>query len=394
YLEKHDAPYGKLSAELASWRGKRTELDKSIPTTMVMQEMEKPRETHLLVRGAYDQKGDKVAPGVPGVLPPLPADAPPNRLGLARWLVDPSHPLTARVAVNRYWQTYFGNGIVKSAENFGVQSERPTHPELLDWLATEFIRTGWDVKAMQRLIVTSATYRQSSAVSPELQRKDPENLLLARAPRFRLPAEFVRDQALAVSGLLVDTIGGRSVKPYHPAGLWEEMSFGGSFSEQNYVQEHGDALYRRSMYTFWKRTVPPPSLQTFDAPEREFCIVRRGTTNTPLQALVLMNDPTYMEAARKFGERLLTEIAATPKDRLRYAFRLALARQPKDEELRILMDLYNERLAAFRKDPASATKLLSVGESKRNEKLDAVELAAWAAVSSAILNLDETITKN
>jgi Protein of unknown function (DUF1553)/Protein of unknown function (DUF1549)/Concanavalin A-like lectin/glucanases superfamily/Planctomycete cytochrome C len=400
YLENADEPYQKLTAELADWRKKSTDLENAIPTTMVMGEMEKPRETFMLIRGQYDRKGEKVTAALPAALT-LPGSgavtaekAPPTRLDLAKWLVDPRHPLTARVAVNHYWQMYFGTGIVRTAENFGTQGEPPSHPELLDWLATELIRTGWDVKAMQRLIVTSATYRQRAGASTYLLQRDPENRLLARGPRFRLPAELIRDQALAISGLLVPKIGGPSVRPYQPSGLWEEIAFGGSFSAQKYVQDHGEALYRRSMYTFWKRTCPPPALQTFDAPEREFCMVRRSVTNTPLQALVLMNDPTYVEASRKFAERILTEVAAVPKDRIRYAYRLALGRLPTDEELRVLMSLYNEQLAAFRKDAAGATKLLSVGESPRNEKLNLPELAAWTTVASVLLNLDETITKS
>jgi Protein of unknown function (DUF1553) len=289
---------------------------------------------------------------------------------------------------------YFGTGIVRTAENFGTQGEPPSHPELLDWLATEFVRTGWDVKAMQRLIVTSATYRQRAGASTYLLQNDPENRLLARGPRFRLPAELIRDQALAISGLLVPKIGGPSVRPYQPPGLWEEIAFGGGFSAQKYVQDHGESLYRRSMYTFWKRTCPPPELQTFDAPEREFCMVRRSVTNTPLQALVLMNDPTYVEASRKLAERILTDVAAVPKDRIRYAYRLVLDRLPTDEELRVLTSLYYEQLAAFRKDTAAATKLLGVGESPRNEKLGVPELAAWTTVASVLLNLDETITKS
>jgi len=399
YLENFDEPYRQLSAELADQRKKRTELDASIPTTMVMEELPQPRETRLLIRGQYDVKGEPVKPITPAVLPPLPADAPPNRLTLAKWLVNPAHPLTARVAVNRYWQMYFGLGLVRTSENFGTQSEPPSHPELLDWLALRFANGAgdvkpWDVKAMQRLIVTSAAYRQQSALTPTLREKDPENRLLARGPRFRLPAEVVRDNALAVSGLLVEKRGGPSVKPYQPAGLWEEIAFGGNFTAQKYEQDHGEALYRRSMYTFWKRTCPPPSLQTFDAPEREFCIVRRSATNTPLQALVTMNDPAFVEAARKLGERMMTEVAAVPKDRLRYAFRLVLARQPKDEEVRVLLGIQQEQLGVFRKDPAAAEKLLSVGESPRNKSLDAAELAAWTAVANVILNLDETVTKN
>jgi len=401
YLENYDEPYQRLTVELADWKKKRDELDASIPTTMVMQEMEKPRETFMLIRGEYDKKGEKVTAGTPEALPPLPKDAPPNRLGLAKWLVDPSHPLTARVAVNNFWQMIFGTGLVKTAENFGLQGERPSHPELLDWLAVEFMgqrpadsKRPWDVKALLKLIVTSNTYKQSSRVTKELLEKDPENRLLARAPRFRLPAEFIRDQALFVSGLLVEKMGGPSVKPYHPAGLWEEMAFGGGFTAQKYEQDHGEALYRRSLYIFWKRTVPPPTMQIFDAPEREFCVVRRGTTNTPLQALVLMNETAFVEAARKFAERILTESpSASPYDRLKYAYRLALSRLPKQAEMDVLMTVLNQQRAAFHKDPAAAMKLLSVGESKRNEKLDAGELAAWTTVASVVLNLDETMTK-
>jgi hypothetical protein len=303
----------------------------------------------------------------------------------------------ARVIVNRFWQSYFGTGLVKTAEDFGTQGERPNHPELLDWLATEFIRTGWDMKRMHRLIVTSATYRQSSKVTPDLLERDPENRMLARAPRFRLPAEFLRDQALEVSRLLTGPIGGPSVRPYHPPGLWEELSIdpnSTSFSAQRYVQDHGDALYRRTMYTFWKRTVPPPSLQTFDAPEREFCIVRRSVTNTPLQALVLMNDPSYVEAARKFAERILTEAPASHRERLKFAFALAVARPPKPSEIRVLTGLLQSQRERFHKNPKAAEQLLGVGESKRNETLDTAELAAWSTVASVILNLDETITKS
>ena len=360
---------------------------------MVMQEMAKPRETFILARGDYRNKGERVTPGVPSVLTPLPKDAPANRLGLAKWLVDPSHPLTARVAVNRYWQMYFGTGIVKTSEDFGSQGDPPSHPELLDWLATEFIRTGWDIKAMQRLIVTSATYRQASNVTPELLEKDPENRLLARGPRFRLPAEMVRDNALAVSGLLDPELGGPSVFPYQPKGLWEEMAIGLVFSAQSYTPSHGKDLYRRSMYTFAKRTVPPPSLTTFDAPDREKCTARRLPTNTPLQALVLMNDPTYVEAARALAERAIIKAGRDPSQRISYAFRLATARKPAPEELKALSELAQKELARYQRDKPAALKLLEVGESPLDQKLDVSELAAWTTVASAILNLDETVTR-
>jgi hypothetical protein len=380
-------------ADLKTLRKQREALDKTIPTAMVMAEMKKPRDTFVLARGDYRNQTEKVQPGVPAMLPPLADGAPLNRLTLAKWLVQPDHPLTARVAVNRYWQMYFGLGIVKTQEDFGVQGEPPVHPELLDWLATEFVRSGWDVRAMQRLIVTSAAYRQSSKVTRALLEKDPENRLLARGPRGRLPAEMIRDTALAASGLLNDQIGGPSVFPYQPNGLWEEMAFGEGFSAQSYEQSHGKDLYRRGMYTFWKRTVPPASLATFDAPDREKCTARRALTNTPLQALALLNDPTYVEASRALAERALLEGGKDVNARLAYAFRLATARKPSDKETNVLRALLGARLASFRRDKPSAIKLLSVGESPRDVRLDAAELAAWTTVASVIFNLDETITK-
>jgi hypothetical protein len=395
YFLTYEAPelYRSKYTELTKLKKEKAALDKVVPTSMVMEEMEKARETHVLGRGDYRNLGEKVLPGVPSSLPPLPAGAPQNRLGLARWLCDPTHPLTARVAVNRYWQMYFGHGIVKTAEDFGSQGEAPVHAELLDWLATEFIQTGWDIKRMQRLIVTSAAYRQSSRVTPELVEKDPENRLLARGPRFRLPAEMVRDNALAASGLLNGEIGGSSVSPYQPKGLWEEMAFGDVFSAQTYVPSKGKDLYRRSMYTFWKRTVPPPSLATFDAPDREKCTARRALTNTPLQALVLMNDPTYVEAARALAQRTLTEAGGSPAKRIQFAFRQATGRKPSAEEVQLLSSLAQKQVALYRRDKQAASELVRVGESSFNTKLNPSELAAWTVVTSSILNLDETITK-
>jgi hypothetical protein len=395
YFLDFDAPdsYRALYADANLRRNELRALDAEIPTTMVMEEAEKPRDTFVLGRGDYRNPLEKVAPGVPAVLPPLPKDAPLNRLTLAKWLVDPSHPLTSRVAVNRFWQMYFGTGLVKTAENFGSQGDPPSNPELLDWLATEFIRTGWDVKGLQRLIVTSNTYRQSSKIAPEMWERDPENQLLARGPRFRLPAESVRDNALAVSGLLNDRIGGPGVSPYQPKGLWEEIAYGDVFSAQTYVQGHGSDLYRRSMYDFWKRTSPPPSLITFDAPDREKCSARRLVTNTPLQALVLLNDPTFVEAARALAQRMLTEGGRDPDQRIVYAFRAAVARKPDSKELEALRALVKAELSQYREHPDQADKLLHVGESKYDAKLNKPELAAWTTVASAILNLDETITK-
>ena len=394
YLE-YEAPENdrKLYNQLKDLREQRQKLEASIPTTMVMTEMAKPRDTFILGRGQYDNPQDKVTPGVPSFLPPLPAGMPANRLALARWIVDPGNPLTARVTVNRYWQEYFGIGIVKTSEDFGSQGDPPSNPELLDWLATEFIRTGWDVKRMQRLIVTSATYRQSSLAPHELVERDPENRLLARGPRVRLSAEEIRDNALAVSGLLNGRIGGPSVYPYQPKGIWEEMAFGEGFTAQSYVESTGADLYRRSMYTVWKRTVPPPALTTFDAPDREKCTARRTPTNTPLQALVLLNDPTYVEAARALAERMMKEGGATPASQVDFAFRLATARTPTPAERNVLVGSFKQQLQDFRTHRDEAARLLEVGASKYDSHLSTSELAAWTTVASMILNLDETITK-
>jgi hypothetical protein len=378
---------------LKSLKERSEELERSIPTVMVMSEMEKPRETFVLGRGDYRNKTEKVMPDVPSVLPPLAKNKVSNRLALAEWLTAPDHPLTARVAVNRYWQMYFGAGIVKTAEDFGSQGDLPSHPKLLDWLAMEFIQSGWDIRAMQRLIVTSATYRQSSRVSPTLLEKDPENRLLARGARLRLPAEFVRDNALAISGLLERNIGGPSVFPYQPRGLWEEMAFGDGFSAQSYVQSKGKDLYRRSLYTFWKRTVPPASLVVFDAPDREKCTARRALTNTPLQALVLLNDPTYLEAARVLAERTVEPGVRDDGRRIASMFRAATGRMPSRDEIRTLLDLLKTQLNNFKGDLGAAQKLIAVGYSSRKSDHKPSEMAAWTIVASTILNLDETITK-
>jgi hypothetical protein len=360
----------------------------SIPTVMVMAERPERRQTFLLKRGAYDAPGEKVEPGVPRVLPPLRPEWPRNRLGLARWLVDRSNPLTARVIVNRFWQMFFGAGIVKTVEDFGSQGEWPTHPELLDWLAVEFMESGWDVKSLLRTIVSSATYRQSSNVTPELLQRDPENRLLARGPRFRLPAEVIRDQALAVAGLLVERTGGPSVRPYQPPGLWQELHGG-----KGYEQDHGAGLYRRSLYTYWKRTVAPPNMMNFDAPNRETCVVRQVRTNTPLQALSLMNDVTFVEASRKLAERMMVEGGRSERDRIGWVFRTVLARPPRGDESEVLEQALAKFRSHYAANEADAVALLGQGESPRNLKLDARELAAYTGVASLVLNLDETITK-
>ena len=367
----------------------REAFERTFPTVMVMAERPQRRDTFLLIRGAYDKPGDKVEPGVPAALPPLPKGAPDNRLGFAQWVIDPANPLTARVTMNRFWQMYFGTGIVKTVEDFGVQGELPSHPELLDWLATEFIRTGWDVKAMQKLMVMSATYRQSSRVTPELVQRDPENRLLARGPRIRLAPEMVRDQALAAAGLLVEKIGGPSVKPYQPAGLWKEVTMQGL----DYEQDHGENLYRRSLYTFWKRTSAPPEMMNFDAAGRESCVVRETRTDTPLQALNLMNDVTFLEAARFIGQRMLKEGGADDAARLSLGFRLVLARAPSAKETEILLDSLRYHRDRFATHPGDAEALLKQGESPSDPALNARELASYASVASLILNMDEAITK-
>jgi len=361
--------------------------DASLPTTMVMEEMPTPRETHVLLRGEYDKKGIRVFPGVPAALPALPKDASPNRLGFARWLVAPENPLTARVAVNRHWQMLFGAGIVRTVEDFGAQGDWPSHPELVDWLAVDFREQGWDVKKLLKTIVTSATYRQSSRVTPALLSKDPDNRLLARGPRFRLSADVIRDQALFASGLLVEKQGGPSVKPYQPTGLAKELT-----GTEDYVQDRGSSLYRRSMYTFWKRTIAPPTMMNFDAANRETCVVRETRTNTPLQALNLMNDVTFVEAARVMAERVI-KAEKTPTARLTLAWRLATARLPNAMELKTLNAAFEHHLAHYRANPGSASKLVSAGEAPRDRSFDAVEHAAYTAMCSLILNLDEAITK-
>ena len=366
----------------------RAEMWDSFPTVMVMDEMDPPRETFQLIRGAYDVPGERVTPNVPAILPPLPEGAEANRLGFAEWLVQPDHPLTARVTVNRFWQMLFGTGIVKTSENFGLQGDFPSHPELLDWLATEFVDSGWDVKELMRTIVTSATYRQDSAMTPETYEADPENRRLARGPRMRLPAQFIRDQALAVSGLLVPGIGGPSVKPYQPEGLWE------AGASQTYIQSEGDDLFRRSLYTYWKRTLAPPSMLAFDSPTRETCIVRTDRTNTPLQALNLMNDVTYVEAARHLAQRMIHEGGEAPEDKIAYAYRLATQHRPPSDHEAVLTGSFNDYLDRYRADRRAALELVNVGDTARDETLDIAELASYTMVASMIMNLDRTITKD
>jgi hypothetical protein len=397
FLRRHAAePLRQLVSDIDIAQQKVQSLVDNIPDVMVMQELEPPRPAYILARGQYDQPGKPAQRGVPDVLPPLPENAPDNRLGLARWLVDPAHPLTARVAANRQWQHFFGAGLVRTPEDFGTQGQRPTHPALLDWLATELVSSGWDIKQLQRLIVTSATYRQSSRISPShLEREgrgesapahDPENRLLARGPRVRLSAQALRDQALFASGLLVEQIGGPSVNPYQPPGLWEELA------SQTYPQGHGPDLYRRSLYTYWKRTAASPTMMTFDASDRETCTVRRSRTNTPLQALTLLNEVTFVEAARVLAQRVLR----SPGDdaaRLTALFQLAASRGPSAPELQILQRSLAYHRTNFAQHPEEAAQLLALGEAEPAPSLNSTEIAAYTAIANLVLNLDEVITK-
>ncbi len=389
--DKASPEHTKLNEQLTDLKKKLATAETEIPTTLVMAELPEARPTFVLMRGAYDKPGDRVTAATPAVLPALADDLPRNRLGLAKWLVAPQNPLTARVTVNRFWQQVFGTGLVKSSEDFGAQGEQSSHPELLDWLAGEFIRSGWDVKHLMKLLVTSATYRQQSHLTPLLRERDSDNRLLARGSRFRLAGEFVRDQALAASGLLVEKIGGPSVKPYHPPGLYEQVTAGNGYNV--YVPGKGDDLHRRSLDTYWKRSVPHPALLLFDAPFREACTLRRPRTNTPLQALNLMNDPTYVEAARFLAQRMLREGGDAVDSRLTHGFRLLLSRPPRPVELTVLRAAYERARMDFENDREAAKAFLAVGDAAADATLNPADLAPFTAVASTLLNLDEFVTK-
>ena len=392
YLNTIDKEHQSLTAEKQKATSELTALTKTKITSMIMGDQGKMRPTYILERGHYShpRKDEVIKPGVPAFLPPLPKAAPKNRLGLAQWLTRADHPLTARVAVNRYWSLLFGKGLVKTVSDMGTQGDWPTHPELLDWLATDFVKNGWDVKRTLKQMVMSATYRQSSRITRELFAQDRSNALLARGPRFRLQGEFVRDNALAVSGLLVRKIGGPSVKPYQPPGLWNEVSLGGNV---RFRQDKGEGLYRRSMYTYWKRSAPAPTMTIFDAPTREKCLVERPRTNTPLQALATLNDPQFVEASRHLAERMMKEGGNLPKDRVAFGYQLVAARTPKALVSQILSSAFNEEFEHYKKNPEAAAKLLATGDSKRDESLNTAEHAAWTIVASMLLNLDEVITR-
>ena len=389
-----DPAYHAASLQFAATQKRRDFIHSRSTTTLVMEERDdsEPR-AWVLNRGEYDQRLDEVKPMVPAALIPLPENAPPNRLGLAQWLVDPAHPLTARVTVNRLWQSLFGVGLVKTAEDFGIMGDRPSHPELLDWLAVEFVDSGWDVRHMLRLMMTSATYQQSSRATAAQHAADPDNLLLGRGPRLRLDAEVLRDQILSVSGLLVPDIGGPSVKPYQPAGLWNVVAILGS-NTRHFERDQGEALYRRSLYTFWKRTSPPPSMSAFDAPTREQCTVRRERTNTPLQALVLLNDPQYVEAARKLAEHTLKSGGVDDVGRAAWMLRKALARTANEPDQNDIVDLVSDFRKLYQDNPDEAKKLLETGDSAFDESLDSVEIAAWTMAANVLMNRDDFINKN
>jgi hypothetical protein len=385
-----------LVAALAKLRSEREAFDQSIPSTFIYQNSPQPRESFVMGRGQYDQPGEKVEPDVPAVFPRLvraDAQAPATRLDFANWLLRPEHPLTARVAVNRLWQQLFGVGLVKSSGDFGTQGDLPSHPELLDWLAIHFREGGWNVKDLVRLMVTSATFRQGSQVGPEALERDPENRLLSHAPRLRLEAEQIRDNALFVSGLIELKAGGKGVKPYQPPNIWEPVGFVGS-NTRFYEQDAGSALYRRSLYTFYKRTAPPPFMVNFDAPNREQICTRRDRSNTPLQALQLLNDVQHVEAARGLAQRVLGANARDDQERIRFLFRVVLARDPDPQEMAIICRQLEEHRQRYFANAADAEQVVNQGASKPDTELPVAELAAFTLVSSTLLNLDETLMRN
>ena len=391
YLHHEDDDYKAAITMLHRQKVIQQQMREQMQPTPIMEEMDTVRQAYLLRRGMYNAREEKVDPGTPSAVMDFPDDLPKNRLGLAKWLLDPGNPLTARVIVNRYWHMIFGEGIVKTVDDFGSQGALPTHPELLDWLAVEFIESGWDVKHMLKLMVSSATYRQSSKVNPSSQEKDPQNVLLARAPQYRLSAESIRDNVLALSGLLVSKLGGPSVKPYQQKGIWAELSCGRG--TKWYPQETGEALYRKSLYTFWKRTVPPPTMMTFDAASRDYCNPKRQTTSTPLQALILLNDPQVLEAARIFAQRMIDEGGEDVESRIEYGFRTATSRYPNKKEMTVLKDMLINEKEVYRADPDAADEFLAIGDMPTKNDYNTVELAAYTQVASAIFNLDETVTK-
>ena len=393
FLIDNDPSYAQLTNEIDRLQDELDHEEAQVATTLVFREEEEPRKAFLLMRGQYDQPGEPVERATPAFLPPMGEDFAMNRLGLASWIVSPEHPLTSRVAVNRMWQQLFGTGLVMTSENLGTQGSPPTHPELLDWLAVDFRESGWDVKRHLKQLVLSATYQQSSHATPKLRQCDPNNRLVARGPRFRMDAEILRDQALATSGLLIRKLGGPSVKPPQPEGLWFAVGYSGSNTVRFEKDTEPKSYYRRSLYTFWKRTSPPPQMSTFDAPSREVCAVRREQTNTPLQALLLMNDPQYVEAARHFAVRILSESEGDVQQRVAWAFERAVARPPSPQELAELVSVYNDISTTYHTDQDAAEALITIGESPPQPQYEASELATWTMVANVIFNLDQFLSK-
>ncbi len=392
WLQTHDARSMELTQRLSLLQKEESEIRGRGTIAHIMQEKPDPAMAFILNRGEYDQRLNQVTPNTPAILPPFPKDVPRNRLTFAKWLLQPDQPLTARVTVNRFWQEIFGTGLVKTSGDFGVMGELPSHPELLDWLALDFVEHGWDVKRFFKQIVRSATYRQSSAAPQAKWDRDPENRLLARGPRFRMDAEMVRDYALASSGALVRQIGGPSVKPYQPEGIWEIVGMPGS-TTRNYKQDSGESLYRRSMYTFVKRMAPPPSLEIFNSPNREFCVVRRERTNTPSQALVTLNDEQFVEAARIMAQNVIRQAGADTSARLKVLGERLLARDFRAEEREVLLASLSALQAHYDQHPDDAGKLIEVGESTPDAGIPANELAAWTMLCNEVMNLDEVLNK-
>jgi hypothetical protein len=392
WLKTEDKPYHDLTRKLTDLQNEEAAIKARGTVAYVMQERPQEPEAYVLFRGDYDKRRDKVNPGTPKFLPPMSNDVPKNRLGFAEWLLRPENPLTARVTVNRFWQELFGTGIVRTSGDFGVSGEAPSNQELLDWMAVEFRESGWDMKKFFKLMVTSAAYRQSAAVTKDKLDKDPQNRLVSRGPRYRMDAEMIRDCALASSGLLVEKVGGPSVRPYQPIGVWEAVAMIGS-DTRDYRPDTGDKLYRRSLYTFWKRAAPPASMEILNAPSRETCTVHRERTDTPLQALVTLNDPQFVEAARFLAEKTLKEGGDKPEDRMNFMAKRLLSRSLRAEEVTVVQTVLNDLLAHYKDHADEAKKLITVGESKADPKLDPSALAAWTMVANQLLNLDEVLNK-
>jgi hypothetical protein len=387
------ATFDPPNQQIEALQDKIKKTEDSVPFQLVSVELKEPKPAHVLLRGNFQQLGEEVQREVPAVLPPFPTNRPRNRLGLAHWLIDPANPLVARVQVNRFWAQLFGQGIVRTVGDFGSQGIYPTHPQLLDWLATEFVQSGWDVKHTLKTIVMSATYRQASITENDYRKADPENALLWKAPRVRLAAETIRDNALAIAGSLSDKIGGPPVFPYQPEGFYLGKAPGGMNSRWSWNTSDGSDLYRRGMYTFWRRTTPYPTFVIFDAPDRANCTVSRSRTNSPLQALVTLNDPQFVEAARVMAQRVLTDVTEGLDERLTYAFRIAVARPPSDEEMAALGKAYQTQRKRFEANQKAAETIIQAGQFPQPDGIDAIEHATWTGLCNVILNLDEVITR-